>query len=201
MAVNEDEQALHNNSAHSTGSKNRAHDEVDVEEEAKTHEAVLYGLLGLTVDESGLEDRKDCSLTSLSNEKSWHKNDSVHSGKDEKTWESMDSVHSRCSTAGSQYFSAGNSSAEDSFNYNDSNDSFASFGDSFNELSAGSISEIKDAFTELNEKPAPPRRAPQLMKSNSLRFQRGASFRGSLSLIEEKFTEDKSLEFLSEDKL
>jgi hypothetical protein len=195
MAVNEDEQSLHNNSAHSTGSKNRVKEEGDADEEA-----VVYSLLGLKIDGGGLDNKKVDSLA-LTDDKAWGTNDSVHSKDkkddsltftaEEKTWDSMDSVHSRCSTVASQYFSAGNSGSDDSFNYNDSNDSFASFGDSFNELSSSSITEIKDGFKDLSHekpKPPPPRRAP-LMKQNSLRFQRGASFRGSLSLIEEKSSE------------
>jgi hypothetical protein len=169
MAVNEDEQSLHNNSAHSTGSKSRQQEEVEIAieiEEERKEEAVLYGLLGLNIDEDA-EKLKSGNLTVA----------------DEKTWDSMDSVHSRASTVASQHF--GNNDCDDSFNYNDSGDSFASFGESFSELSE-SVSEIKDAFTDLTElpKPPPPRRAP-LMKSNSLRFTRGASFRGSLSLIDE----------------
>jgi lipopolysaccharide export LptBFGC system permease protein LptF len=180
MAVNEDEQSLHNNSAHSTGSRSRVQEETEIItiEEEKKDEAVLYGLLGLNIDGDSALNGLDVQKGSLS-------------AVDEKTWDSMDSVHSRCSTVTSQYFSAGNSSADDSFNYNDSGDSFASFGDSFNELSSAAVSEIKDTFTELDDdkpKPPPPRRAP-LMKQNSLRFTRGASFRGSLSLIEEKSSE------------
>jgi hypothetical protein len=168
MAVNEDEQSLHNNSAHSTGSRSRVQEEVEIAveiDEEKKQEAALYGLLGLNIDADA---------------------DKLTSGNltvaDEKTWDSMDSVHSRASTV---LCSAGNSECDDSFNYNDSGDSFASFGESFSELSE-SVSEIKDAFTDLTELPKapPPRRAP-LMKSNSLRFTRGASFRGSLSLIDE----------------
>jgi hypothetical protein len=176
MAVNEDEQSLHNNSAHSTGSTSRVPGEQEIIEDEKKDEAVLYGLLGLNIDGgsglSGLDMQKETSLSAI----------------DEKTWDSMDSVHSRASTVTSQYFSAGNS-AEDSFNYDGSGDSFASFGDSFNECSAA-IEEIKDAFTDLDEtpKPPPPRRAP-LMKQNSLRFTRGASFRGSLNCVEEKSEE------------
>lgn len=177
MAVNEDEQSLHNNSAHSTGSKGRVQEEQEIIEDQKKDEAVLYGLLGLNIDGgsalSGLDMQKETSLTAL----------------EEKTWDSMDSVHSRASTVASQYFSATNSDG-DSFNYDGSNDSFASFGDSFNELSASAAQEIKDAFTDLDEKPKPPppRRAP-LMKQNSLRFTRGSSFRGSLNCVEEKSEE------------
>jgi hypothetical protein len=179
MAVNEDEQSLHNNSAHSTGSTGRVPGEQEIVEDEKKDEAVLYGLLGLNIDGgsglSGLDMQKEPGLSAA----------------DEKTWDSMDSVHSRASTVTSQYFSAGNSgNSDDSFNYDGSNDSFASFGDSFNELSSAAVEEIKDAFTDLDEKPKPPppRRAP-LMKQNSLRFTRGASFRGSLNCVEEKSEE------------
>jgi hypothetical protein len=178
MAVNEDEQSLHNNSAHSTGSKGRVSGEQENIEDEKNDEAALYDLLGLNIDGgsalSGMDMQKENSL----------------SASDEKTWDSMDSVHSRASTVASQYFSAGNSSYDDSFNYEGSNDSFASFGDSFNELSSAAVAKIKDAFTDLDEKPKPPppRRAP-LMKQNSLRFQRGASFRGSLNCVQEKAEE------------
>jgi hypothetical protein len=180
MAVNEDEQSLHNNSAHSTGSKKRAQEEQekqDIIEVEKKNEADLYGLLGLSIDGGsglgGLDMQNETSLSAV----------------DEKTWDTMDSVHSRASTVTSHLYSAGNS--EDSFNYDGSNDSFASFGDSFNELSPATVEEIKDAFTDLEHekpKPPPPRRAP-LMKQNSLRFTRGASFRGSLNCVEEKSEE------------
>jgi hypothetical protein len=178
MAVNEDEQSLHNNSAHSTGSKSRKQEEQEIIEDEKKDEAVLYGLLGLNIDGgsglSGVDMQNETSLSAV----------------DEKTWDSMDSVHSRASTVTSQYFSAGTGNSEDSFNYDGSGDSFASFGDSFNELSSAAVEEIKDAFTDLDEKPKPPppRRAP-MMKQNSLRFVRGASFRGSLNCVEEKSEE------------
>jgi hypothetical protein len=178
MAVNEDEQSLHNNSAHSTGSTSRGPGDQEIIEDQRKDEAVLYGLLGLNIDGgsglSGLDMQKETSLSAI----------------DEKTWDSMDSVHSRASTVTSQYFSSGGGTSEDSFNYDGSGDSFASFGDSFNELSSAAVEEIKDAFTDLDEKPKPlpPRRAP-LMKQNSLRFTRGASFRGSLNCVEEKSEE------------
>jgi hypothetical protein len=190
MAVNEDDQSLHEISTHSTHSKT-LYNELNTsthsstsktrnqggEDAATTNmdEAFLYGLLGLKVRDSGLAHDNSGSLSVGSDA------EASDAFGEEKSWKTMDSVHSRTSTLSHTCMSGNN---EDSFNYDGSGDSFASFGDSKSDLSA-SVAEIKDTFTDLNEGPPPPRRT-QLMKSSSMRFQRASSFRGTLSLIEEK---------------
>jgi hypothetical protein len=150
-------------------------DEDDDEDDDNQHEAYLYGLLGMGRTSSS-KSLLSCGIGS----------DSGSLGRgEEKSWKTMDSVHSRCSTLNSKL-----NSSDDSFNYNDSCASFASFNDSGSDMN-DSMNELKDAFTKMNDNEPvvsslpPPRRVP-LTKSSSMRFNRAASFRGTLSLIEEK---------------
>lgn len=193
MAVTDDEHTKYSNkqmslqeissdSANSIKSSlsNRIEDE---EEAAKDQqEAYLYGLLGMSQKKSAASGGLDDTGSMQGSDMQESLQGSLPG--DEKSWKTMDSVHSRCSSGHIL------NNSDDSFNYNDSCASFASFDDSGSDLH-DSIDEIKDAFTDLDETPSvpsipSPARRTGLMKSSSMRFQRAPSFRGTLSLIEEK---------------
>jgi hypothetical protein len=140
--------------------------------------------------ERTLSARSLSSAKQLDEDTSWNTNSSVHSStsktdicsEQNKSWKTMDSVHTTASGQGSGAMAdAGNASMD----FEDSCCSFASFGDSDSTLdfSGPDLSIQRAAFTRLSED-ATPRR--MLMKSESLRMQRGVSFRGTgLALIEE----------------
>lgn len=88
-------------------------------------------------------------------------------------WTNLDSVHS-------SKLDWAESSKNDSMSMSTSSSSFASFGESGDDVVADSIA--SQAFTKLAEVPTP---RAVMLKQHSLRLRRGASYRGSLSLIEE----------------
>jgi hypothetical protein len=109
---------------------------------------------------------------------------------EEKTWTTLDSVHSKAST---RLDSGCNGS------FNNSADSFNSFGGSSGTLDAYDLEELRESQAEFQkldgECQSPkrlldtetPKRRQQLLtsRSASTRMMRGPSFRGTLSLINE----------------
>lgn len=136
------------------------------------------------------------------NKSSWCNLDSVHSRKDVfddlRQWQKLDSIHSRGSIVAVPMDGGilGGTSRSSNTNNSDMNDSsncsFASFGESFDGSPSGdddadkahlaSLLLAREAFTQLQEEPTP---RSVLMKQQSMRLKRGASYRGSLSLIRE----------------
>lgn len=111
-------------------------------------------------------------------------NVSVHTQRTHKSieelreWSSLDSIHSRVSS------SAYLDDDEGSSDFNESGTSFASFGGSDDSANNDDVAATvaSKQFTKLAEAPTP---RQVLMKQQSYRMTRGASFRGSLSLIQE----------------
>jgi hypothetical protein len=108
---------------------------------------------------------------------------------EEKTWTTLDSVHSKASTR----FDPGCNAS-----FNNSADSFNSFGGSSGTLDEYDLEELRESqaeFKKLDECQSPkrlldietPKRGLQLLasRSSSARMIRGPSFRGTLSLINE----------------
>ena len=109
---------------------------------------------------------------------------------EEKTWTTLDSVHSKASTRIDQGCHA---------SFNNSTESFNSFGGSSGTLDAYDLEELRESqaeFKKLDESPSPNRlldsepskqRQQFLLtsRSASTRMMRGPSFRGSLTLINE----------------
>ena len=126
---------------------------------------------------------------------SWCNLDSIHSRAstfdDLRQWHSLDSVHSRVSTAAEPKGGLiGTNSRSSHSDMNDSSCSFASFGDSFDTDSPSNDDDTGDtdvaailsasrAFTRLQEDPTP---YSVLVKQQSMRLKRGASYRGSLAM-------------------
>jgi hypothetical protein len=116
----------------------------------------------------------------------WSNLDSVHSRSvpmncDQEKWNTLDSVHSKATSTIPVNDYTSNSSGD----LNDSSCSFASFGNSDQEATSiqeAELATIRSNFTKLEEQATP---RSVLFKQQSLRLKRGASYRGSLSLIKE----------------
>jgi len=126
----------------------------------------------------------DRSLGVLDEINSWNHLDSVHSSRVSNTLQVEQLLNNNNNTDGS----ASNNDSS-SKNFNDSCNSFASFGGS-SDADSDDLHEIEAAVQALSQKfqnvqeDVPTPRA-LLLKQQSYRMQRGASFRGSLSLIQE----------------
>lgn len=150
----------------------------------RNHSARSLTNLSITNNNNALDD----------DDKTWNTNSSVHSNKTDlsvdKTWNTMESVHTSSSSIRDMNDTIelyGNNNTGGSGNNNNNNDSccsFASFGGSDSSLdeSGTDLSLQRAAFTRLVEAPTP---RQMLMKSQSLRINRGLSFRTGLALIEE----------------
>lgn len=109
---------------------------------------------------------------------------------EEKTWTTLDSVHSKASARLDQGCHA---------SFNNSSESFNSFGGSSGTLDAYDLEELRESqaeFKKLDESPSsnrlldsePSKQRRQVLltsRSASTRMMRGPSFRGSLTLINE----------------
>jgi hypothetical protein len=109
---------------------------------------------------------------------------------EEKTWTTLDSVHSKASARIDQGCNA---------SFNNSTESFNSFGGSSGTLDAYDLEELRESqaeFKKLDESPSsnrlldsePSKQRQQFLstsRSASTRMMRGPSFRGSLTLINE----------------
>jgi hypothetical protein len=109
---------------------------------------------------------------------------------EEKTWTTLDSVHSKASARFDQGCHA---------SFNNSTESFNSFGGSSGTLDAYDLEELRESqaeFKKLDESPSsnklldsePSKQRQQFLltsRSASTRMMRGPSFRGSLTLINE----------------
>ena len=158
----------------------------------------LLGSSSLDVSEENSKNNTMCSINNNNN------NTSLTAALDEEakmSWDHLDSMHSRVScsqqliepAAQQQQQLGSNSNNNDDSFLNDSCGSFASFGGS----SCGGSEEDEETAAAVQSfqrlEPEPPQpiaaavpRTALLLKQQSYRLQRGASFRGSLSLIQEK---------------
>lgn len=135
------------------------------------------------------------NLTAREAKGSWCNMDSVHSRAsvfdDFRKRKDLDSAHISLESTAGESSKKGDNNVSNS-DFNDSSCSFASFGmssnnddgdddeDYQNDLAA--IISASKAFTGLQEEPTP---RAVLMKQHSMRLNRKASYRGSLSLIQE----------------